>query len=141
MQTCIPRRILSISERYPQMMIINSFINISHYARLNSDITILVGLSERGCILASLLFLQSLSRRIPAQTLTLNTINPNIAPKPARPIGDLNLPIDIIKAASYECHEDAPRWWKRGVMTSPFSRCISSFPSGPERIFKSFLFF
>ncbi len=65
-------------------------------------------------MLASFRFLHSLNRKILAHTLTLNTINPKITPNPTRPMGDFNLPIDIIKAASYECHEDAPRWWKGG---------------------------
>jgi hypothetical protein len=51
------------------------------------------------------------------------------------------LPRDTIRAASNECHDDAPRWWKRGVTTSPFSRCMKGDSFVPVRILRSVLFF
>lgn len=52
----------------------------------------------------------------------------------------LPFPIETIREASYECHDDVPRWWKRGVTTSPFKLCNLGLSFGPARIFKSALF-
>jgi hypothetical protein len=49
----------------------------------------------------------------------------------------LPFPIETIKEASYECHEDVPRWWKSGVTTSPFKLCNLGLSFGPARIFRS----
>lgn len=49
----------------------------------------------------------------------------------------LPFPIETIKEASYECHEEVPRWWKRGVITSPFKLCNLGLSFGPARIFRS----
>jgi hypothetical protein len=68
-----------------------------------------------------------------ATTATTPTINPTNTSRSHL----LPFPIETIREASYECHEDVPRWWKRGVTTSPFKLCSLGLSFGPARIFRS----
>ena len=54
---------------------------------------------------------------------------------------DPSLPTETIKDASKECHEDAPRWWNKGVSTLPFKACRLGFSIVPGRMRSSDLFF
>lgn len=40
-------------------------------------------------------------------------------------------------AASYECHDELPRWLKMGVETCPFRLCSLGFSFVPARILSS----
>ena len=51
----------------------------------------------------------------------------------------LGLPSATINEASYECHEELPRWSKIGVDTCPFRLCILGWSFGPERILRLLL--
>jgi hypothetical protein len=73
------------------------------------------------------------ARIVIATTATTPTINPKNTSRSHL----LPFPIETIREASYECHEDVPRWWKRGVTTSPFKLCNLGLSFGPARIFRS----
>ena len=45
-----------------------------------------------------------------------------------------------IRLASYECHDELPRWSKMGVDTGPFKLCIEKLFGGPASIFISVRF-
>jgi len=50
------------------------------------------------------------------------------------------LPSPTIMAASYECHEELPRWLKMGVETGPLRLCNRRFSRVPPRILSSLRF-
>lgn len=79
--------------------------------------------------------------RIPAQTARPRRDRRRSRLRPSVQIRTLRRPRETISAASKECQEEAPRWWKRGVITSPFRRCMSGDSLGPERIRSSDRFF
>jgi hypothetical protein len=80
-------------------------------------------------------------RSIPAHTAIPSTQTNTTKPMPRLQTRPSILPRETIRAASNECHDDAPKWWKRGVTTSPFSRCRKGNSFGPVRIRRSDLFF
>jgi hypothetical protein len=46
-------------------------------------------------------------------------------------------PSHTMMAASYECHEELPRWLRSGVDTRPLRLCIVGFSFGPAKTLRS----
>lgn len=61
---------------------------------------------------------------------------PTAATKSSGSFQPCRLPSDTIMAASYECHDELPRWLNIGVETGPLRLCILGLLGGPARILR-----
>ena len=72
--------------------------------------------------------------------LNTKTAIPIIIPINKIPICVSDFPSNTTNAPSKECHEEEPRWWNKGVTTSPFRLCKLGFSFRPARTLRSVLF-